>query len=108
MRRRRAALVLAVLALAVCAIAIVQAAGTREARSRAAVLEGESLLAAGDLDAAKAVLKAAFLRDRSNSELESLLARVNAEIEARDARKAHQQHGHEGTGGVLAPEDVER
>ena len=108
MTRRRTAVVFAVLALAVCAFAIVHGTETREARSRAAVQEGESLLAAGDLDAAKAVLKSAFLRDRSNSEIESLLARVNAEIEARDARKAHQQHGHEGTGGVLAPEDVER
>jgi hypothetical protein len=77
------------------------------ARSQAALLEGTILVQQNDLDAAKRVLKAAYLQDRGNVELRALLADVNRQIEVRDARKAHQQHGHEGPGGSLAPEDVE-
>ena len=80
----------------------------RDAASEAALLEATMLRHDGDLDGAKRVLKAAYLRDRDNTELRRVLSEVNREIETRDARKAHQQHGHEGPGGSLAPEDVER
>lgn len=79
-----------------------------EASSQAALLEGTILYEQGNLDGAKAVLGDARLKDLSNESLEALLRTVNLEIIVRDSRKAHQQHGHEGPGGTLAPEDVER
>lgn len=79
-----------------------------EAASQAALIEGTILYERGDLDAAKRVLGEARLKDLSDKPLESLLRTVNLEIIARDSRKAHQQHGHEGPGGTLRPEDVER
>ena len=79
-----------------------------DASSQLALLEGAMLYEKGDLDEAKRVLGEARLKDLSNKDLESLLRKVNRDIIVRDSRKAHQQHGHEGPGGALAPEDVER
>jgi hypothetical protein len=78
------------------------------ASSQLALLEGATLYERGDLDEAKRVLGEARLKDLTNKDLESLLRKVNRDIIVRDSRKAHQQHGHEGPGGTLAPEDVER
>ena len=78
-----------------------------DASSQLALLEGATLYEKGDLAEAKRVLGEARLQDLSNKDLESLLRKVNRDIIVRDSRKAHQQHGHEGPGGTLAPEDVE-
>ena len=79
-----------------------------DASSQLALLEGATLYEKGDLAEAKRVLGEARLQDLSNKDLEALLRKVNRDIIVRDSRKAHQQHGHEGPGGTLAPEDVER
>jgi hypothetical protein len=102
--------------VALVLLAAVIAAGgatayTRAARQLAsdtAMLEGKRLLDAGRLDEAKVVLKDAYLADRGNRPLRELLREVNLAIGDRDAAKAHLQHGHEGPGGTLRPEDVER
>ena len=73
-----------------------------------AFIEGTILRGRGDLDGAKRVLVAALERESTDRRLRPLLVEVNREILVRDARKAHQQHGHEGPGGSLRPEDVER
>jgi len=78
-----------------------------DASSQLALLEGATLYEKGDLAEAKRVLGEARLQDLSNKDLEALLRKVNRDIIVRDSRKAHQQHGHEGPGGTLAPEDVE-
>ena len=80
----------------------------RDIVGETAFIEGTLLLDQGDLDEAKRVLGAALGRDSSDRRLRPLLTAVNREILIRDARKAHQQHGHEGPGGSLRSEDVER
>ena len=80
----------------------------RDLAGETAFIEGTILRDRGDLDGAKRVLVAALERDSTGRRLRSLLVEVNRAILVRDARKAHQQHGHEGPGGSLRPEDVER
>lgn len=80
----------------------------RDIVGEAALIEAAMLQDQGDLDGAKRVLVAALARDATGRELRRLLTRVNQEILIRDARKAHQQHAHEGSDGSLRPEDVER
>ena len=80
----------------------------RDIVGETAFIEGTILRDRGDLDGAKRVLVAALERDSTDRRLRPLLVEVNREILVRDARKAHQQHGHEGPGGSLRPEDVER
>ena len=80
----------------------------RDIVGETAFIEGTLLRDQGDLDGAKRVLVAALERESTDRRLRPLLVEVNREILVRDARKAHQQHGHEGPGGSLRPEDVER
>ena len=80
----------------------------RDIVGETAFIEGTLLRDQGDLDGAKRVLVAALERDSTDRRLRPLLVEVNREILVGDARKAHQQHGHEGPGGSLRPEDVER
>lgn len=40
--------------------------------------------------------------------LRTLLSEANRTVEAKEAGRAHRQHGHEGPGGTLRPEDIER
>ena len=80
----------------------------RDIVGETAFIEGTILRDRGDLDGAKRVLVAALERESTDRRLRPLLVEVNREILVRDARKAHQQHGHEGPDGSLRPEDVER
>lgn len=41
-------------------------------------------------------------------ELRAVLRKANLTVEGKEAGRAHRQHGHEGPGGTLRPEDVER
>ncbi len=75
-------------------------------QQHAASAQAKQLVAAGDLDRARQVLIDAWALDRSAMYLRRQLKDVNDAIFLRDARKAHQQHAREQTGGVLAPEDV--
>lgn len=79
---------------------------------RALVMErwlyGRNLLEAGDYSGAVKVLRLAYRADVGNEPLLALFRRAQ-EIEALATnRKAHLQHGHEGPGSVLRPEDIER
>jgi hypothetical protein len=74
--------------------------------SWSAELHGELLLRNGKLEEARSLLIAAYARDRSNTELRAVLRKVNLARIVRDSRKAHQQHGHEGPGGTLRPQDL--
>jgi hypothetical protein len=70
--------------------------------------EGERLLEVGDYNAAVDTLREAYRADVGNAELLALFKEAQ-EIQALDTnRKAHLQHGHEGPGGTLGPEDLER
>lgn len=41
-------------------------------------------------------------------ELRAVLRKANITVEGKEAGRAHRQHGHEGPGGTLRPEDIER
>lgn len=69
---------------------------------------GAELLAAGDYNQAVAVLSDALQLAPREPGLVSLYKRAQAIQTLETNKKAHLQHGHEGPGGTLAPEDVER
>jgi hypothetical protein len=46
--------------------------------------------------------------DPDMRELRTLLGQANHTVEAKEAGRAHRQHGHEGPGGTLGPGDIER
>ncbi|NTW28816.1 MAG: tetratricopeptide repeat protein [Coriobacteriia bacterium] len=71
-------------------------------------VEGKDLLEAGDYNAAVDVLDSAYRQDVGNVELLALYQQAQAVQAEETNRKAHLQHGHEGPGGTLLPEDVER
>jgi hypothetical protein len=70
--------------------------------------EGQQRLAAGDYNGAVDTLRAAYALDIGNSELLDLFRRAQATQTLATNRKAHLQHAHEGPGGTLRPQDVER
>jgi hypothetical protein len=70
--------------------------------------QGEALLAAGDYNAAVDTLRLAYVAEVGNSELLALFKRAQAAQALATNKKAHLQHAHEGPGGTLRPEDVER
>lgn len=71
-------------------------------------LSGSNLLAAGDYSGAVEALRPAYRLDVGDAPLLALFQRAQ-EIEAlATTRKAHLQHGHEGPGSTLRPQDVER
>jgi hypothetical protein len=78
------------------------------AEVRYAILRGRQLFVAEKWDEAQALLYETYLRNIGDKPLRAELRRVNLAVEFRDAAKAHRQHGHEGPGGTLRPEDVER
>jgi len=81
---------------------------SREYANRVLWLEGESALDAGDYKTAVSTLREAYRADVGNPELLALFKRAQ-QVEALETnKKAHLQHGHEGPGGTLAPEDIER
>jgi len=71
-------------------------------------LRGRQLLDAGDYNGAVAILGPACLLDESNTQLIALYKRASLVQSLESIRKAHLQHGHEGPGGTLRPQDVER
>jgi hypothetical protein len=71
-------------------------------------MQGEELLAAGDYNAAVDTLRQAYVDDVGNDELLALFKRAQATQALQTNKKAHLQHGHEGPGGTLRPEDIER
>ena len=73
-----------------------------------AILEGRRLFEANKWDEAQALLYETYLRHIGNKPLRTELSVVSNAIILRDAGKAHKQHGHEGPGGTLRPEDIER
>ena len=71
-------------------------------------LGGRRILDAGDYSRAVDVLRAAYRQDVGDQELLALFRKAQ-DIEAvATTRKAHLQHGHEGPGSSLEPQDVER
>ena len=78
------------------------------AKSEEAMLRADRLIAADKLREAQEVLYRAYLADLGNKPLRAKLREVNLKVIAIDSGKAHRQHGHEGPGGTLRPEDVER
>jgi hypothetical protein len=74
-----------------------------------AILEGRLLFQKdATWDQAQKLLYDTYLRHIGDNPLRAELSIVNQAITLRDAGKAHKQHGHEGPGGTLRPEDVER
>jgi uncharacterized protein HemY len=71
-------------------------------------LAGRRLLDSGDYNAAVDVLREAYRRDVGDNELLVLFVKAQDVQASETNRKAHLQHGHEGPGGTLRPEDVER
>ncbi len=74
-----------------------------------AILEGRRLFRnEATWDQAQSLLYETYLRHIGNKPLRAELSVVSKAIILRDAGKAHKQHGHEGPGGTLRPEDIER
>jgi len=71
-------------------------------------LEAERFFLAEDYDAAHGLMQPIIAAREGDAEFIEYYHVVNAEWVPASARKAHQQHGHEGPGGTLRPEDVER
>jgi hypothetical protein len=69
---------------------------------------GRLLLDVGDYNGAVDALREAYADDVGNTELLALFKQAQDTQALETNRKAHLQHGHEGPGGTLAPEDVER
>jgi cytochrome c-type biogenesis protein CcmH/NrfG len=69
---------------------------------------GQQQLDAGDYNGAVDSLRVAYRSDVGNTALLALFRRAQATQALATNRKAHLQHGHEGPGGTLRPEDIER
>ena len=80
----------------------------RHARVLQLWVDGQQLLDVGDYNGAYEALQEAYAQDTGNSELLALFKNAQAAQALATNRKAHLQHGHEGPGGTLRPEDVER
>jgi len=80
----------------------------RDARVLTLWANGQAALSAGDYARAVDLLSDAYRLDVGNGELLELFREAQAEQALSTNRKAHLQHGHEGPGGVLRPEDLER
>jgi len=80
----------------------------RRSRLLGAWLLGEQQLARGDYEAAVQTLDTAYRLDVGNTQLLALDHKAQDEQALASNRKAHLQHGHEGPGGTLQPQDVER
>jgi len=71
-------------------------------------VKAERLFLAKDYDAAHSLMQPIVAAGDADAEFIAFYRAVNAEWIPWSAGKAHQQHGHEGPGGTLRPEDVER
>jgi hypothetical protein len=69
---------------------------------------GQQLLDVGDYNGSVDALREAYADDVGNNELLALFKQAQATQALETNRKAHLQHGHEGPGGTLRPEDIER
>jgi hypothetical protein len=69
---------------------------------------GQRRLAAGDYNGAVELLSEAYKADVGNSELLDVFKRAQMTQALATNRKAHLQHAHEGPGGTLRPQDIER
>jgi hypothetical protein len=67
---------------------------------------GRRQLDAGDYNGAVDSLRVAYRNDVGNAALLALFRRAQATQALATNRKAHLQHGHEGPGGTLRPEDI--
>lgn len=79
-----------------------------EANVRALWLRGDAELDSGDYNAAVETLAQAYRRDIGNRDLLADFRRAQRVQSLETVKKAHLQHGHEGPGGTLRPEDIER
>jgi len=70
--------------------------------------EGARLLEAGDFNRAVAVLNETLRTGPDDPELVALYRKATRIQAVETNKKAHLQHGHEGPGGTLRPEDIER
>lgn len=77
-------------------------------RLLSAWLLGKQQLERGDYNAAVETLDAAYRLDIGNPELLALYHTAQEAQALATNRKAHLQHGHEGPGGTLRPQDIER
>lgn len=80
----------------------------RRALVQRAWARGDALLASGDYNAAVDELRTAYRADVGNAELLALFRRAQRTQALETVKKAHLQHAHEGPGGTLRPEDIER
>ena len=71
-------------------------------------LQGKRLLDAGDYNGAITVLDTAYRLDVGDAELLALYHHAQDVQALATNRKAHLQHGHEGPGGTLTPDQLER
>lgn len=71
-------------------------------------LRGADLLASGDYNRAVATLNVALRTGPDEPELVALYRRASKIQSIETVKKAHLQHGHEGPGGTLRPQDIER
>lgn len=71
-------------------------------------LEAERLFLAEEYDAAHALMEPVIAAREFDEDFVEYYHTVSQEWIAWSAGKAHQQHGHEGPGGTLDPEDVVR
>ncbi|HEY5541047.1 MAG TPA: hypothetical protein VIL41_06305 [Coriobacteriia bacterium] len=69
-------------------------------------VRGKQLLDSGDWNGAVAVLAQAYRLDVGDAQLLALFKRAQSTQSLETNGKAHVQHGHEGPGGTLRPEDV--
>lgn len=69
---------------------------------------GSRLLAAGDYNRAVATLNIALQTGPDEPALVALYRKASRIQSIETVKKAHLQHGHEGPGGTLTPEDIER
>lgn len=71
-------------------------------------LEAEQLFVADEWDAAHKLMEPVIADRAGDAEFIEFYHTVNARWVPWSSGKAHQQHGHEGPGGTLRPEDIER
>jgi hypothetical protein len=76
--------------------------------AREAYVHAEVLLAKGDLEGGYQLLHRSVNRWPDDKDLDRLYRKVYPEWYEWSSLKAHVQHGHEGPGGTLRPEDIER
>lgn len=80
----------------------------REYEVRRVRLEAEERFVAKDWDAAHKLMEPVIAERAGDAEFVEFYHAVNAKWVPWSSGKAHQQHGHEGPGGTLRPEDIER